>query len=128
MFRDCYSAFSCSLFRDCYSAFSCSLFRNCYSAFFLLIVPRRARPTRGEEGAAPKTPLTLKVTLLDPVVMLPQDDRDPDSQALFLRGLVMANYVRYDKNYTVVASFGKLAGGAPAPFLGLQHRAAHPLV
>lgn len=52
--------------------------------------PRRG----GEQGRPPKSPLTLKVTLLDPVLMLPQDDGDPDSKALFLRGLVMANYVR----------------------------------
>ena len=34
------------------------------------------------------------MTLLNPVVMLPQDERDPDSNALFLQGLVMAHYVR----------------------------------
>ncbi|CAM9676226.1 unnamed protein product, partial [Laminaria digitata] len=48
----------------------------------------------GEEDGAPKTPLTVKVTLLNPVLMLPQDERDPDSNALFLQGLVMVHYVR----------------------------------
>lgn len=55
-----------------------------------------------DEDGAPKRPLTLKVTLLDPVLMLPQDDQDADSKALFLQGLVMANYVRsprYEKAF-----------------------------
>lgn len=69
--------------------------------------------SRREEDGAPKSPLTLKVTLLNPVVMLPQDDENADSKALFLQGLVMANYVRsprYEKSPQQLNSAGAGSG------------------
>lgn len=38
-----------------------------------------------EETARKGTTTNVKVTMLDPVLMLPQDDTDPDSTALFLQ-------------------------------------------
>lgn len=67
-----------------------------------------------DEDGAPKRPLTMKVTLLEPVLMLPQDDTDPDTKALFLQGLVMANYVRsprYEKAFQQQQQPGSLGGG-----------------
>eukprot|EP00904_Undaria_pinnatifida_P007949 jgi/Undpi1/4284/HiC_scaffold_17.g07650.m1 len=72
----------------------------------------------GEEDGPPKRPLTVKVTLLNPVVMLPEDERDPDSNALFLQGLIMAHYVRsprFDKaSQAVGGGRGCVGRGATA--------------
>lgn len=68
--------------------------------------PILKRNYRGQE-AAPKMPLTVKATLLHPVLVLPQDERDPDTNALFLQGLVIAQYVRCprsEKNSSMHAS------------------------
>ncbi|CAN0106966.1 unnamed protein product, partial [Ectocarpus sp. 12 AP-2014] len=68
----------------------------------------------GGEDRAPKTPLTLKATLLNPVLILPQDDKDPDCNALFLQGLIIANYVRSPRNDTAFQQHSNSARGATA--------------
>lgn len=48
------------------------------------------KPYREDEGVSTK-PLTMKVTLLNPVLVFPQDEADPDSNALFVQVLPLPN-------------------------------------